>query len=57
MLVTIKIEFPTVNDVDGDEANLIVDALTLDSLKTMNEWADYGARAWVDDVTDSVASS
>ena len=51
MIVTIKIEFPTVKDVDSGEANDIVDAITLDTLKTALEWSDYGVHAWVDDVT------
>jgi len=51
MIVTIKIEFPTVKDVDSAEANDIVDAITLDTLKTALEWSDYGVHVWVDDVT------
>ena len=51
MIVTIKIEFPTVKDVDSGEAYDIIGAITLDTLKTAIEWSDYGVPAWVDDVT------
>lgn len=57
MLVTIKINYPTVDDIDGDIASEIIDALTADTVTMTNFWKAHGVTAWVDDVTDSVASS
>lgn len=57
MLVTIKINYPTVDDIDGDIASEIIDALTADTVTMANFWKAHGVTAWVDDVTDSVATS
>lgn len=46
MIVTIQIEFPNV-DANSEEADFIVDALTLDTTKMQEEWADHKAQARV----------
>ena len=48
MVVTIQIEFPGV-DPNSEEADFIVDALTLDTTKMQEEWSTNGkkAQAWV----------
>lgn len=53
MRVIIIVEFPHIHDVDGDEASQIVEALTLDTAKMAEEWADKEAVVWVDDVITS----
>ena len=53
MKVIIIAEFPNINDVDGEEASQVVDALTLDTVRMAEEWADKEAVVWVDDVITS----
>ena len=53
MKVIIIAEFPHIHDVDGDEVSQIVEALTLDTIKMAEEWADKEAVVWVDDVITS----
>ena len=42
MLVTIKINYPTVDDIDGDIASEIIDALTADTVTMTNFWKAHG---------------
>jgi len=53
MKVVIIAEFPNINDVDGEEASQVVDALTLDTVRMAEEWADKEAVVWVDDVVST----
>lgn len=53
MKVIIIAEFPNINDVDGEEASQVVDALTLDTVRMAEEWADKEAVVWVDDVVST----
>lgn len=51
MQVMICLEFPDIADADSNEATEVVDALTLDTLRIQEEWADKGARVWIESVS------
>lgn len=50
MKVVVVLEFPDITDPNSAEATEVVDALTLDTLRTQEEWADKSARVWVETV-------
>ena len=54
MKVYLVLEFPQVNDVDGDDANQIIASITEETLLLA---ANYGCTAWVDDVTTTEGES
>lgn len=50
MKVVMVFEFPDITDPNSAEATEVVDALTLDTLRMQEEWADNSARVWIEEV-------